>query len=78
MKITVTTHRMVELTTEQMKEVCKEYLQKMLGGEGWYINKDGILEHWTSWPHGSGTRTKGDTPTKAQRLAYMLLQEKEL
>lgn len=63
----------VELTDSETLEVIKKYITEVLLGDGVYI-KDGKLEHWTSWPHGSGTTTDMGEPTEVQKTAWAFLK----
>ena len=67
--------RTITLTDETAKEVVKEYITKKIIGEGCYITKEGNLEHWTSWPHGSGTTTEMGDPSPLQAAAWALLKQ---
>lgn len=62
----------VTLDDKLVAEVGRKWLQSLIGGDGWYINEKGRREHWTSWPHGSGTYTDGGKPSKVQKLAAQL------
>lgn len=64
----------INLSDEESLDITKQYLKKVIIGNGCYINKNGDLEHWTSFPHGSGTTTNMGTPTQLQKTAYDLLQ----
>jgi hypothetical protein len=63
----------LELTDTEARAITVEYLQGLLGGDGCYIAENGLLAHWTSWPHGSGTTTYKGEPTRLQRAAWELL-----
>lgn len=74
-KVTYSSTTTVPLTEKEAKDVTLQYLQlAILGGEGCYVTKEGMLEHWTSWPHGSGTTTPQGEATEVQRLAQRLLE----
>lgn len=62
----------VELNAEETLEVVKQYLRSVIG-DGCYITKNGKLEHWTKYPHGSGTTTDMGIPTPIQVAADALL-----
>ena len=47
----------INVKEDEAKEITQKYLEKYIIGEGCYFNKDGSFEHWTSYPHGSGTTT---------------------
>ena len=63
----------VSLTDEEAKTVTVRYIQNVVIGKDCYITKDGKLEHWTSYPHGSGTTTDKGKPTAVQTAAAELL-----
>lgn len=64
----------VELADEDAKEVTVEYLSKVILGDGCYVTKKGVLEHWTGSPHGSGTTTDMGKATELQGAAQILLK----
>lgn len=68
----------VTLTADEAKIVTLQYIKDEVLGEGCYITKDGRLEHWTSYPHGSGTTTDKGAATPLQLAAneFLLLAEK--
>lgn len=72
MRITVNIPTEISLPKSQVKTIVREFLVSIVG-QDCYINQDGLLEHWTSWPHGSGTTTIMGKPTEAQRAAFVLL-----
>lgn len=63
----------MNLKEDEAKEVVQKYLEKYIIGTGCYFNKDGSFEHWTSYPHGSGTTTT-ITPSLIQIKANELLK----
>ena len=71
--ITHTVNHNVKVTKEQAKEIVKKYLKLAIIGEGCYITEDKELEHWTSWPHGSGTTSNKGAATELQILASQIL-----
>ena len=77
-KITQTreVHNKLVLTDIEAVEVTELYLHSLLG-EDCYINGKGNLEHWTSWPHGSGTTTDKGEPTSLQKAASRMLEALE-
>lgn len=44
-------------------------------GKGCEVLEDGTVEHWTSYPHGSGTTTDLGPASKKQQLAWDLMKE---
>lgn len=67
-----TEHFTVDLREEEIKKIIVDYITQTIM-DGNHINKDGLLEHWTSWPHGSGTTTihtiHGE-PSELQKTAH--------
>ena len=72
MRITVNMPTEIFLPKTQVKTIVREFLVSIVG-QDCYINQDGLLEHWTSWPHGSGTYTTMGKPTETQRAAFVLI-----
>lgn len=66
------TYTDVTLNDDEVKNVVEEYLQNIVG-EGCYITHEGLIEHWTNFPHGSGTTTDKGKPTALQQTAWKLL-----
>jgi hypothetical protein len=66
--------RTVELDDETAKAVVKEYITKKVLEDGCYVTREGKLEHWTSWPHGSGTTTDMGVPSPLQAAAWRFLE----
>ncbi len=63
----------IVLTAEEAKTVAMQYIKDVVIGEGCYITKEARLEHWTSYPHGSGTTTDKGEPTPLQLAAWEFL-----
>lgn len=72
MRITVNMPIEIFLPKTQVKTIVREFLTSIVG-QDCYINRDGLLEHWISWPHGSGTTIIMGKPTEAQRAAFVLI-----
>ena len=75
MRITVNIPTEISLPKMQVKTIVREFLVSIVG-EDCFINQDGLLEHWSSWPnwpHGSGTYTIMGKPTETQRAAFVLI-----
>ena len=72
MRITVNIPTEIFLPKTQVKTIVHKFLVSIVG-QDCYINQDGLLEHWTSWPHGSGTYTIMGKPTETQRAAFVLI-----
>lgn len=64
----------ISLTADEAKEVITQYIEKEMIGEGCYITREGRLEHWTSFPHGSGTTTDHGEPTPLQKASWGFLK----
>lgn len=64
----------ISLTDEEAKKVTIEYLRDVIIGDSCYITKGGRLEHWTSYPHGSGTTTDKGMASQLQLAAWGLLK----
>lgn len=67
----------ISLSNDEAKEVVTEYLKTMVIGKGCYVTEDGRLEHWTSYPHGSGTTTDMGEATALQKAADKFLAAME-
>lgn len=69
----------VDLPTKDCREITMKYIQiEILGGEGRYVTDDKKLEHWSSYPHGSGTTIEIGRATPLQITAWAFyLQLKE-
>lgn len=65
-------HSKLTLSDDEAKLVAVRYLKKVILKDC-EVNAAGRLEHWTSWPHGSGTTTDHGEASEAQKLAYRLL-----
>lgn len=61
----------ITLNDSETLEVVNHYIQSVLG-DGCYINRKGRLEHWTSFPHGSGTTTDMGEPSPLQLAVWEL------
>lgn len=59
----------VVLTDEEALEVIKQYIRDVVIGHECYITTEGKLEHWTKYPHGSGTTTNKGLATPLQKAA---------
>lgn len=69
-QVTQSRTQVVELTNDEALKVTLTYLTDIVVGVGCYITDGGRLEHWTSYPHGSGTTTDMGIPTDIQRAAW--------
>lgn len=63
----------MKIDYKKQKEV-EEYLENDIIGRGCYVTKDGKLEHWTSYPHGSGTTTEMGDASEIQITASKFLK----
>jgi len=70
-----TVNTKLELTNEEAQDVTINYLRKIVIGHECYVTDNGRLEHWTSYPHGSGTTTDKGEASKLQKAASDLIKK---
>ena len=63
----------IQVSPKQVRQLVKEYLEQVVLGDGCYVNKNLDIEHWTSYPHGSGTYSTISKATELQITADKLL-----
>lgn len=73
-EITQTKYTVVKISEEEANAITIRYLSEIIIGEGCHVTKDNCIEHWTSWPHGSGTTTDKGKATKLQLNASKILK----
>lgn len=77
MQITITEDRKIQLSDSEIKEVAKEYLERIIDKNNTTTKVNGKLHlaHWSDTGHGSGMTDTHRKATKVDKAALLLLKD---